>query len=260
MAEFIPISDTENPVVKLEKSAIDTAREAAEIQKYETERIELQRQAVFAQNDIKDTEDLRTRLNVVTERENKLAKDFMDFGNKKSIELSEVQKLKADLERRLAELVKREQDLSTRTKNVELREKLVVEREDLMNSVEKLKLEDDIKQNSLSERLKRTFPKIATLMRDNSDILDKAGFHNLADGLWVEVGTMEKWSQEGVDGHMEAMIAWLKEEVLDCNKKAVLMARNQNSYAKQDWDNIVDNLEDIYKLLSELKPPDLPSD
>ncbi len=64
MPRFVPTSeakeqgDSAEAKDKGDVSDIQKAKDAAEIQKYETERIESQKQAVFAENEIKDTEDL----------------------------------------------------------------------------------------------------------------------------------------------------------------------------------------------------------
>ncbi len=241
-------------------SPLQKAKDAAEIQRHETERVKAQREAVFAENDIKDTADLKIRLGAVTERESQLGKEKYDWENKKATEQSEIQKLKAEHERRLAELVKREQDLATRTKNVELREKLVKEREDLMNSVERQKLDETEKYNSLVERLRRAFPQIMQLLNDNADILDKVGFQNFADDLWDELTQMRKWAKNDIGKHCNVMVEWLRGEVEDCNQKAVAMSRNKQQYSDLDWNMVVDNLEGIYRLLPEVKPPYLPAD
>jgi len=66
MPKFTPIEQTEEKertsTDKSSVSDVQKAKDAAEIQKYETERIEAQKQAVFAENDIKSTEDLQAKI------------------------------------------------------------------------------------------------------------------------------------------------------------------------------------------------------
>ncbi len=265
MGKFVPVegegdSPLEEQAGKETTSEIQKAKEAAEVKKYKAQEVESERQIAFAQSDIKDTAELKARLAVVTEKENKLAKDFMDFENKKATQFSELQKLKAEHERKVAEFVKREQDLVSRTTNVEIREKLVQEREDLMNSVEKQNLEETEKRNSLLERLKQAFPQIVGLLGDNANVLIRVGFRNFGYDLWDDIEQMQKWAKNDIGEHCESMVSWLKEEVEDCNKKAVLMARSPQQYSESVWNGVVDNLEEIYKLLPELKPDYLPAD
>lgn len=255
MPEFVPLKDDKKEnSPKPENgnsnvSEVQKAKDAAEIQKYKTMQIEEQRKATFAENDIKDTADLKTKTATLTEKETKLAKDFMDFENKKSLEMSEIQKQKAEYERRLSELAKREQDLSTRIRNVELRERLVGEREQLMNSVEKLKLAEKDQQNTLVEQLKKSFPQVADLIEDNADILDRAGFHNFADGVFDDLEKMRKWHSNNIADHAQTMLSWLTEQVEGCNSKAVLMAQNPKAYSQKSWDTVVDNLESVYGIM-----------
>ncbi len=89
MPKFVPIDETNKQGKQSAEQAgegstseVQKAKDAAEIQKHDTERIKAQREAVFAENDIKDTEDLKTSQSVATEKENKLSKDFMEFENK----------------------------------------------------------------------------------------------------------------------------------------------------------------------------------
>lgn len=256
MPEFVPLKDDKKETTPKPEngnnqvvSEVQKAKDAAEIQKYKTMQIEEQRKATFAENDIKDTTDLKTKTATLTEKETKLAKDFMDFENKKSLEISEIQKQKAEYERRLSELAKREQDLSTRIRNVELRERLVGEREQLMNSVEKLKLIEKDKESTLVEQLKKSFPQVADLMEDNADILDRAGFHGFADGVFEDIDKMRGWHKNNIADHAQTMVEWLKEQAEGCNSKAVLMAQNPKVYSQKSWDLVVDNLETVYGIM-----------
>jgi len=267
MREFVPIekSKEENnpPIEQADKpliSDVQKAKEAAEIQKYETERVESQRQAVFAENDIKDTDDLQVKITEVADKETQLAKDYMAFENKKATELSEIQKHKAELEQKTAELNKKAQDVAGREVNVELREQLVAEREELMNSVERQELQETEKHNSLVEQLKRGFSQISNLLGENANILIKAGFRKLGYGLWDEIEQMEDWNKNDIGGHCDTIVKWMKDEVDDCNKKAVLMARDPKQYGENTHNRIVDNLEEIYELLPVLKPSYLPEE
>jgi len=267
MREFVPIEKSEEGNSQLAKqgdknpvSDIQKVKDASEIQKYETERVELRRQAVFAENDIKDTEDLQTKIAEVAEKETQLAKDYMAFENKKATELSEIQKHKAELEQKDAELNKKAQDIASREANVELRERLVAEREELMNSVERQELQETEKYNSLVEQLKRSFSQISALLGDNANILIKAGFRRFGHHLWDEIEQMEDWNKNDLGGHCDTIVEWMKGEVDGCNKKAVLMARNPKQYGENAHNRIVDNLEEIYELLPVLKPSYLPEE
>lgn len=251
-----PTEQANNPPV----SDIQKAKDASEIQKYETERVESQRQAVFAQNDIKDTEDLQAKIKEVADKETQLAKDYMAFENKKATELSEIQKQKAELEQKDAELNKKAQDIAGREANVELREQLATEREELMNSVERQELQETEKYNLLVEQLKRSFSQISNLLGANANILIKAGFRKLGHHLWDEIEQMEDWNKNDLGGHCDTIVEWMKGEVDDCNKKAVLMARNPQQYGENTHNRIVDNLEEIYELLPVLKPSYLPEE
>lgn len=266
MPEFVPIDRGRTPEITGGKSTetstseVQKAKDAAEIQKYETQRIEEKRKAVLAESDIKDAGDLKTRLLAVAEKETQLARDFMAFDNRKATELSEVQKLKAEQERKLAELTKREQDMTARIQNVAIREKLVEEREELMNETEKQHLEALEKQQSLVEQLKRGFPRIKNIMADNADILIQAGFTDFGYDLLDELDELVRWSKNDIGKHCQKIVASLRDAVEDCNQQAVAMARNPKAYDQRMWDGIVDNLEVVYKLLPVLRPPDLPSD
>ena len=185
MTKFEPLTEkTIPPKGETSADVLRKAKEAVDVQKYETERIELQRKATFAENDIKDTKDLKDKLKIVLEREAQLGKEKYDWDAKKAIEQSEIQKQKAELERKISELNKRAQDVAAREANVELREKLVGEREELMSSVERQKLEETEEYNSLVEQVKRSFPRISTLIIQNANILIQAGFHSLGGSLW----------------------------------------------------------------------------
>ncbi len=259
--KFTPLAkEEENNNTSVQSAEIQKAKDALEIQKLETERIELQRQAEFAKNDIKDSSDLKSRMATLAEKENKLAKDIIELESQKTLELSEAQKLKAEQDRKLSELIKREQDLATRIKNVERRESLVKERENLMNSVEQQKLKETETYNSLSEQLKRNFPQVVKLMADNANALESVGFLAFADSLWEEIETMKKWAKNDINSHTNAIIGWLKGEVEECNETAVAMSRSPKQYNESSWNSIVDNLEAIYKLLPAVRPAYLPSD
>lgn len=262
--KFIPVGESQDgqPAEenKEEKSIVEQARESAEVQKYETERIEAQQRAIFAQNTIKDTEDLAARLTEVSERESKLGRDVLEFENRKATELSEIQKHEAELKEQDAELKKRAQELANREANVQLREKLVSDREALMTDVEKKELNKTEKYNSLTEQLKRSFSQVILLMSANANILIKAGFRGVGNGLWDEIEQMQEWHNNGIEDYCDTIVEWLKEEVVECNDKAVVMARNPKQYGEVSHNRIVDNLERIYELLPALKPEYLPSD
>lgn len=260
---FVPLDDEKEkegkPEAEDSKDEVEKARESAEIQKYETEKIELKRKAVFAENDIKDSEDLKDKITEVTEKEFKLNTDRIEFENKKAVEMSAINKQKAELDQKGVELDKREQMINEREKDIGARETLVAEREDLMTSIERQKLKEQEEYNSLTERLTRNYTPIISLMGKNANILIKAGFNRLGNGIWDEIEEMGRWKQNGgVEQYTDAMVVWLKGEVEDCNKKAVEMARLPKQYSQSSWDKIVDNLEEIYKILPELKPKHLP--
>lgn len=259
MPEFVSLEKQNQDKPKVDSTSdVQKAKDAAEIQKHETERIKSQREAVLAENDIKDSQDLKAKLATVTERETKLAKDFMDFENKRMATLSDLQKQKAELDRRNTDLTTKERDLLLREKNAELREKLVKEREELMTSVEQQKLAEADAAKSIENQLKHNFPRIAKLLNECANLIDQSGFHGMADGLWEELETMFKWSQNDITKHKDVMIQWLKEEVEDCNQKAVMMSRSPQQYPESLWNTIVDNLEEIYKLIPTLRPAYLP--
>jgi len=259
--QFEPLDEKEKENTEgKEASAVQKAKDAAEIQKYETERVEAQRQAKFALSDIKDTEDLQVKIKEVAERESQLEVATSEFENKKAKELSEIQKQKAELEQKKAVLNKWEAELTSRTRDISLREQLITDREELMNSVEKQKLEEVEKYNSLVEQLKREFPRIVALLGDNANVLIKAGFKKLGYGLWDEIEQMESWYKNDIGGHCNVMVKWLREEIDDCNKKAVEMAHKPRDYSQKTWDKIVDNLEAIYKIMPDLRPEYLPKD
>ena len=239
---------------------VQKAKDAAEIQKHETERIKAKQEAVFVENNIKDAEDLANRLRVVAEREAELSKKMIEFDSQKSTVLSEVQKQKAEYEQKTAESNKKEQELIARTQNVAIREKLITEREELLNSVELQKLEETENYNSLVEQLGREFPKISALMGDNANLLIRGGFKQLGRELWDEIETMERWSKNDLKGHCDIIVEWITGQVEDCNRKAVTMARRPQEFSETTWNTIVDNLERIYNLMPVLRPDYLPKD
>lgn len=265
MAEFTPLEKPEGKQVdgKAEKASmteVEKAKEAAEVQKYETEKVKAKQEAVFAENNIRNADELKGKLESVSLKEADLGNERYEWNNQKATEQSEIQKQKAEIERSLVELNKRAQALANREANAEVREQLVQEREALMNSVERQKLEETEKYNSLTEQLKRTFPKLVALIGENANVLIKSGFHKLGYGLWDEIETMEKWGKNDMGKHCETIVEWMKGEVEDCNKTAVSMSRNPKQYGDTMHNVVVDNLEKIYELLPVLKPEYLPKD
>lgn len=256
---FVPI-DKENKENGGDHSSVDKAKESAEIQKYETERIEQKRLAVLAENDIKDTEDLRVKIAEQAEKEAKLKQEMAEFENKKAIELSEIAKQKSELAQQKAELDKRIRDAEIREQQVALREKLVQDREEIYDDIDRKNAKKQEEYNSLKEQLKRGFPELIKLIAHNANELIACGFGNLGNGLWDDIEQMQEWEKDNLAEHTDTVVEWLKQEVVDCNDKAVFMSRNPRNYRREHWDKIVDNLEKMYELLPVLKPNHLPND
>lgn len=240
------------------QAEVDKAREAEEIQRHETEVIKLKREAELAQLDIDRAEELVTRLNDVAEREHLLVESQQVWQATQATELAEIQKHKAENEKRTVELDKRSQEIKGREDNITLREKLVLDREELMNSVERKKLAEVERYNSLSEALKRAYPQIKVLIAENANLLIKNGMRKDGNELWDDLEHIENHSKDG-DNHCANIVACLLKDTILCNDRAAYMARNPKLYAPSAWNLIVDNLEKIYELLPEIKPRHLPS-
>jgi len=263
MPEFVPVEETpkDKPIPKIDDNndAVERAKQAAEIQEYETERAENKQRQIFAEYNIKSVEDLEARILELMDREEALTKAKTEFEHTKATELSSLQKDKAEYKLIETTITKREAQCTSRESDLQIRQSLIDKRESLLNATEKLKLAETEVYNSIVEQLKRTFPKLISLMRDNANVIINAGF-GLGDDLWDETETLEKRFSDEYPKHASKIIEWLKGEIQDCNDTAVTMARSPKVYAEKDFNEIVDNLEDIYELMPILKPEHLPKE
>lgn len=257
MPKFVPNSETEED--KASQSSIEKAREDAEIQKCGAEAAESKRQAIFAENDIKDTNDLKRRLEELGARETEFEKKQSEFEETKASTMSQIQADKAELEQVKADIEKKEQSLQSRLQNLAVREQSVDKREEMLNQVEKEKLQKDVEYNSLQEQLGRNYIEVSNLIQNNAMILAKAGYRRLASGILEELKELDTLYNNGISKHVDQFVVWMKGQVDDCNKKAVIMARNPRQYGEVH-NQIVDNLEKVYSLLPVLKPEYLPGD
>lgn len=259
--KFVPInSDDTPPDSDVESGSVEEAQKVTTLQREATEQAKLKQEELFYENNIKNVEDLKIKSEELEVKGSQLAKEIYDWGNKKSKEEADIQVRKAELANHESELNQREQDITIRESNVGVREQLLSERESLMSVIEKQKLDETEKYNSISEQLKRGFPQIISLMKRNANVLIRSGFNRFGDSLWDEIDTLEAWAKEGIDNHCKIIIEWLKGEVEDCNQMAVKMARDPKQYGEKWHNQIVDNLESMYKLLPILKPEYLPKD
>lgn len=265
MPTWKPIQENEEnieesqPKPKEEKSEIEKAREAADIQEQETRRVKAEQEAVFFKNNIESVEKL---LELVAEAEKtkaELGKQQYDWERKKEVENSTIQTQRSELASQKAELDKRTQELDQIENGLQIRIEMINRQEELMNEVQKKNLVDTAQYNSIQAQLERNLPQIIEIMGKNASHLSKSGFINLGKGLKKELGQLTEWSENSLKDHVDNIVVWLKGEVVDCNDRAVIMARNPKKYG-DSYNYIVDNLEKIYELLPVIKPENMPSD
>jgi len=256
MPEFIPIDNKEENQPEEEKpSEVQRAMDAKEIQEQETERIKLQREAVFAQNEIKDSEDLRLKIKEIEEQSAKLALDRAEWERLKATEKAEIERVKIAQDNR-------ENTLNNQEKQLEVRETLVAEREqsaaDLEHSLnaENLKrIEKEREDNELINRLKGGgYKQFDSLISECLDVLFKYGEKKIVYRAEGRLDEMWKWAKNGLPERFDELVKEMAELIDRVNKKAVEMARQPKIYPQKAWNSIVDNLEDALKIFPELKP------
>lgn len=263
--KFRPIQESEDtsekpkPEPKEEKSEVEKAKEAAEIQKFETERVKAEQEAIFAKNNIDNVGKLLELLAEVEKNKAELGKQQYDWERQKELEKTQIETTKSELSAQKAELEKRTQELNQIENGLQIRSEMITKREELMNEVERKEIIDIARHNSIQSQLEKNLPQIIEIMRKNATYLRKSGFINLGNGLKKEIEQLTEWSENNIGDHVENIVLWLKGEVVDCNDRAVMMARNPKKYG-DSYNYIVDNLEKIYKLLPEIKPDNIPSD
>lgn len=240
-----------------EPDDVEKARQAAEIQQHETERIKSLQEAELTKHNIDSINELIEREKKVAEDALSLAKQKSEFeSNSASVESNNKMR-EAEIDEREQELDMREQELSNRETNVSSREKLCSEREEKLNAVEKQKLKDEQIYNSITKQLERNFNTIVNILGRTANILHDNGYRKLCNSLWDEIEKLKELSQDK-EKNCNTIISWLKGMIEDCNSHAVEMSRNPKQFMPESWNSIVDNLEKIYNLMPILKPDYLP--
>jgi len=257
MPEFIPIENQEEkqPEENNKPSEVQKARDAKGIQEQETERIKLQREAVFAQNEIKDSEDLQIKIKELAEQTAKLALDRAEWERLKATGKAEIERVKIAQDNR-------ENMLNNQEKQLEIRETLVAEREqsvaDLEHSLnaENLKrIEKEREDNELINRLKGGgYKQFNALISECLDVLYKYGEKKLVHRSEDRLDEMWKWAKNGLPERFDDLVKDMAGLVSEINKKAVEMAKQPKVYPTKSWNSIVDSLEAVLKIFPELKP------
>jgi len=261
MAEktFIPIEPTEEKETpstgEVSVSDVQKAKDAAEIQKYETERIEAQRKAVFAENDITDTEDLRAKIKEVVEQRNKLAKDVAEWERTKATE-------KAGIEHTKVAQAQRETDLNNQEQQLNIRELLITEREQAVEVLEKSlnaeslkRIEKEREDSVLANRLQSDgYKQFNEMMNECLGILYKYGARQLVYKAEEKLDRMWDWANNGLTEHFDELVKSMAELVDTINRKAGEMARQPKKYPSTSWNGIVDVLDKVLALFPEITP------
>ncbi len=257
MPEFIPIENQEEKQTEGENklSEVQKARDAKEIQEQETERIKLQREAVFAQNEIKDSEDLQLKIKELAEQTAKLALDRAEWERLKATQKAEIERVKIAQDNRENELNNREKQLDIRETLVAEREQSVADLEHSLNAENLKRIEKEREDNELINRLQKGgYKQFNSLITECLDVLYKYGEKNMVYQAEDKLDEMWKWAKNGLPEHFDELVQSMKDLVDRVNRKAVEMARQPKVYPTKSWNNIVDSLEVVLKIFPELKP------
>ncbi|MDD4876420.1 MAG: hypothetical protein PHQ86_04730 [Dehalococcoidales bacterium] len=262
MPEFIPIDKTEKEKQegvevedKVLASKVLQAKYAKELQDLDTQRIESHRQAVFAQNEIKDSEDLQLKIKELVEQSAKLALDRAEWERLKATQKAEIERVKIAQDNRENELNNREKQLDIRETLVAEREQLVADLEHSLNAENLKRIEKEREDNELINRLKGGgYKQFNSLISDCLDVLYKYGEKKMVYRAEDRLDEMWKWAKNGLPEHFDELVQSMKDLVDRVNRKAVEMARQPKVYPTKSWNNIVDSLEVIIKLFPEIKP------
>jgi len=261
MAEkkFTPIEQTEEkekpPTGEASKSDVQRAKDAAEIQKYETERIEAQKQAVFAENDIKDTEDLQAKIKEVAERSENLTKATAEWERLKATE-------RAGIEHTKVAQAQRETEQNNQDTQLGIRETLVTEREQAVETLEKSlnaenlkRIEKEREDKVLANRLQSGgYTQYNEFMNECLEILYKYGMRQLVYKAEEKLDRMWDWANDGLTEHFAELVENMAGLVDKVNRKASEMARQPNKYPPASWNRIVDVLDNTLELFPEIAP------
>jgi len=98
------------------------------------------------------------------------------------------------------------------------------------------------------------------LMNNCLDVLHKYGEKKFVYRIEDELDAMWKLAQNNLQEHLGELEESMKAQVIEVNQKAVKMARLPKEYPPKSWNEIVDNLEIIWKLIPEIRPSDIPID
>jgi len=191
----------------------------------------------------------------------KLTEDSQSWERQKATEKAEIERLKVALDNRESELDKREKGLDVREELVGQRELQVAEDEKSLTAEARRKREREDAEKDLGNRLaKGDYKKYNELMNNCLDVLHKYGEKKFVYRIEDELNTMWKLAQNNLHEHLGELEESMKTQMIELNQKAVKMARLPKEYPTKSWNEIVDNLEIIWKLIPGIRPPDIPID
>jgi len=254
MPEFIPIDNKEENQPEEEKpSEVQRAMDAKEIQEQETERIKLQREAVFAQNEIKDSEDLWLKIKEIEEQSAKLALDRAEWERLKATEKAEIERVKIAQDNR-------ENTLNNQEKQLEVRETLVAEREqsaaDLEHSLnaENLKrIEKEREENELINRLEGGgYKQFNSLISECLDVLYKYGEKKMVNRAEDRLDEMWKWAKNGLPERFDELVESMRDLLQRVHNVAIDWANKPKEYPRKSWNHIANCEDEIIKLFPEI--------
>lgn len=284
MPEFIPIdkSKEENQPDENEQSVseVQKAKDTAEVKKHEAEAKEYEMRAKFAEANIKSAEDLLDKRQQAEDRLaeinqmyetyhveqktwgkktqdilKKLAADRVDWEREKANEQAEVETKKAALDKRESELNNREKNIENLQQNVDTAWVEVKDIRASLNAEQLKKLQQEKENEKLINRLQNgEYEQYNNLMNSCLDVLWRSGFKGLVKRIDSDLETMEKWASNELPARFDELVDLMKEQVEVVNKKSSVMAQNPKDYLPSSWNSIVDNIEEIIKILPELKP------